>query len=101
MGNGEWGMKNGGRVPTLLILHSTFCIPPWILRDSVPAATAGTIARRQVHRDAVGTEPGLRLGAPVPGAVVAVVEMLLVGVLHCRHVHPLMTQAEAVNAGRE
>ena len=67
----------------------------------VITAAALAVARCQVDGDAVGAEAGLRFGAPVPRAVVAVVEMLFVGIRHGRDVHPLVAQAQAVNAGRE
>src|SRR4249920_623141 len=69
--------------------------------SSVAAAAAAAVARGQIDRDAVGAKAGLCLDAPVPGAVVVVVEVLLVRILDGRDVHALVAQAEAVHPGRE
>src|SRR4051812_17603690 len=92
MNNEEGGTSS---CSSLFIRHST------LFFASVLAAAPGAIARREIDRHAVGAEAGLCLRAPVPGTVVVVVEMLLVGIRHGRDVHALVAKAQAVHAGRE
>ncbi len=79
------------------------CPMPSALRDRslVSAAAAAGLAILHVDRRAVGTKPRLGFDAPVPRAVVLVVELPLVGIGRRCDVHPFVAQAQAMNARRE
>src|SRR5437764_14830560 len=75
--------------------------PSAMTRASVLVFTAIALAGATVraHRRAVGAEAALRLGAPVGGAVVLIVEGELVGVRTRRDEHPFVPDVQAVHAG--